>query len=1538
MTIIGEAFVKVAPDTSGFGSKVQKDVLSGISSTARQAGQVLRAGILGATVGIGAGAVAGAGIFAGFEQSLNLLQATAHATVPEMAAISAEAKKLGADMSLPATSAADAATAMTALAKGGLSAADSMAAAKGTLQLAAAATVDVSDAARISAVTLKQFHLAGTDAGKVADLLTGAVTKAGGTLDDFALGMQQAGAVAFSAGLSINDTATALDLLVKNGIQGSDAGTSLRTMLLRLTAPTKIAAKEMAALGLKVFDAKGKLLPFREVLESLAKSTANLTDKQKSQALEQIFGTDAIRAANILIGEGVKGFDNLEGAITQQGLAADIAGAKMKGLTGTLEGIKSVAETIGLDAGQILQPILQSALDATSGAIQELNVFADAAAVTFGRVSGFADIGRQAFDLVRDSIRGVEGPVAGLGLALATTFGSGLPLIGSFIPAIGLVNGAFFGMIAASSDARRAVLGFGGDMVTVAAQMAPDLLAALANIQDAAGPAFARVVDGAGEAAKILGPVLSEAVRELSGPLADVITEASKLAEEAFPRLADAASLVVRVGTSILVPALRITADLLHVLGANAEVTVPVIIGIGVAFATWKLSKAISDLGLVTKAVQVFKDELAIQKSRAILESFAGIGNGAGTMGSAVASGAAVAKAGLAGLIESLTNPVFLGFAAGALVLGGLVKGFLDSAAKARALKAEIQSLTDAIVTGGNAIQASTDHLNVFIKTNKDVAVAVAGLKNGTGDLAAALQGTDEQFNAVKAQLIGLEIASLHLSGTALDTLNGALKASAGNIDDFLQATAQGTDGAGVKVADFIKKLDGQRKVNVDAAAAAKIYTDATKGQGDSAEVAAEKIQKIEDALKGVLEATISSFNSQLSYTRAVQSATDAAKSLTDAQALMKLTGAAGADTQRKLTDLSLSAAEALDSQAQAAVRNADDVSKSTTKVGLTASQQYAVYRNEILKAAQTSPVLADASNKLLATLDANAARSGLIADDTALQYVQGFSTGIAAGAPQGQASVAAFLKAVADKNALESGGLVAAESLTQPIVDAASKTFTDSIPAVQAAAAATGKAGADAYNTSTTSGLTDGAAAVATAAQSTATTAISGASLAALAAGFGVGVAAGDGMVNGLDSKAGDIAAAATRIARAAVSAANSALQINSPSKVFQAIGASTGEGFALGITGSGGGIAAASLAMAHAAIDPLYDYLEIASPSKKAKKAGVAVGEGVSAGLAAMLNSVGKTLDDYRKDIAAGLGEIRGLGQTAYTQMVADAVAAQTTSADFLAKMAADVTAKTKAMRDETTKAAYDLTVLQRAAANLNPSDFLATLSLAVNQGVQKSQDADQQAKFDALVADEVARRLGKPLPSTTAAVTNILHVQQELFEHQMITATSFLSTLQGRLTQLDPLTDEYFAILDQINSVNSDIARAQTDAADAAKQAAQDAADTAKAAFQAQEDALDATIHREQLMYEHQLLAADVFLRDLQARQGQVEQFSDAYFSLLDEVQRVKDDQAKAVTPTAGKTLLVKIDNNGENLDEDRVVQLLNRTVRTVPDYFG
>lgn len=307
---------------------------------------------------------------ASFETSLNTFAATATTTNEQLQQVSDTAKQLGQDITLPSVSAQDAADAMLELSKAGLSVQDSIDGARGVLQLATAASIDNAQATQIAASALNAFGLQGDQAVHVADVLANAANQSQGSILDVGLSLQQAAAVARQVGVSFEDTVSLLTLLARNGIKGSDAGTSLRVAFTRLINPTEKARKVLEGLNIQLRDSQGNIRP--EVFADFAAAQAGLSKSQQDANAGIVFGTDALRAYSIAAREGLQGLARVRGELDKQGTAAELAGARTKGTQGSFERLTNAASGLGLSIGQDLAGPTSDFIDILAGGLENM--------------------------------------------------------------------------------------------------------------------------------------------------------------------------------------------------------------------------------------------------------------------------------------------------------------------------------------------------------------------------------------------------------------------------------------------------------------------------------------------------------------------------------------------------------------------------------------------------------------------------------------------------------------------------------------------------------------------------------------------------------------------------------------------------------------------------------------------------------------------------------------------------------------------------------------------------------------------------------------------------------------------------------------------------------------------------------------------------------------------------------------------------------------------------------------------------------------
>jgi TP901 family phage tail tape measure protein len=305
------------------------------------------AGVAGiALVGMAGYAIKAA---ADFDKAMSGVQAATHASANDISALRTAALQAGKDTQYSATQAAQG---ITELSKAGVSTADVLGGGlKGALNLAAAGQLDVGEAAETAASAMTQFGLKGKDIPHVADLLAAAAGKAQGSVHDMGSALGQSGLVASQFGLSIEDTTGTLAAFASAGLIGSDAGISFKTMLLSLANPSAKTKDAMDELGISAYDAQGKFVGITNLAEQLKTKLGGLTQAQRDQTLAQIFGTDAIRAANVLYKEGGAGIQDWINKTNDAGYASKTAAALTDNLSGDIERLKGSLETLAIQSG-----------------------------------------------------------------------------------------------------------------------------------------------------------------------------------------------------------------------------------------------------------------------------------------------------------------------------------------------------------------------------------------------------------------------------------------------------------------------------------------------------------------------------------------------------------------------------------------------------------------------------------------------------------------------------------------------------------------------------------------------------------------------------------------------------------------------------------------------------------------------------------------------------------------------------------------------------------------------------------------------------------------------------------------------------------------------------------------------------------------------------------------------------------------------------------------------------------------------------------
>lgn len=319
-------------------------------------------------------ALAGTAVLASarFDKSMSAVKAVSGATAAEMDKLRQAALDAGQATVFSASEAADA---EAELARAGVKTADILSGAlTGSLDLAAAGQLDLADAATISAQAMNVFGLKGRDVSHIADVLAAGANKSAADVKQLGDALRQGGLVADQTGLSLEETVGALSAFADRALIGSDAGTSLKTMLQRLTPQSDEAKDAMDELGIKAFDASGNFVGLAEFAGNLRESMKNLTPEARASAQAVIFGSDAVRGANVLYDLGEKGVRDYTNAVNDQGAASRMAATQLDNLAGDYEQLSGSIETTFIKSGSGANGLLR---EMTQAATATVNVIGD---------------------------------------------------------------------------------------------------------------------------------------------------------------------------------------------------------------------------------------------------------------------------------------------------------------------------------------------------------------------------------------------------------------------------------------------------------------------------------------------------------------------------------------------------------------------------------------------------------------------------------------------------------------------------------------------------------------------------------------------------------------------------------------------------------------------------------------------------------------------------------------------------------------------------------------------------------------------------------------------------------------------------------------------------------------------------------------------------------------------------------------------------------------------------------------------------------
>lgn len=455
-TSFTKGFSGAMKDLETFNDKTatSMDKFASVGSAMTSVGGTLTKGVTLPIVAIGAAAVS---VGNSFEKQMSRVKAISGATTEDFKDMEDQAVDLGAKTSF---SALEAAQGMEDLASAGLSAKETMAAMPGTLDLAASSGTDVATAASYAASALNAFGMIGENTAQnakhVADVYAEASARTKAQTEDMGEAMKYIAPVANAMGISFEETAASIGLMSNAGIEGSQAGTTLRGALSRLAKPTDDMTATMQKYGLSFYDANGKMVSLTDMTGQLSSKLGGLTQQQRDNALVTLFGQESLSGILALMDAGpdklaamTTSFKNCDGA------ASDMAKTMQDNTSSSIEQMFGSLQSAAIMIQKLVAPAVKQVADAVSSAVQKLLDMDPAVQKIVVAGAAIAAAAGPLLIFVGNIIRSISA-ISGVGAAIAGLFAEGGALagVGAAIAAIGagpiaLVVAAIAGLVIA---------------------------------------------------------------------------------------------------------------------------------------------------------------------------------------------------------------------------------------------------------------------------------------------------------------------------------------------------------------------------------------------------------------------------------------------------------------------------------------------------------------------------------------------------------------------------------------------------------------------------------------------------------------------------------------------------------------------------------------------------------------------------------------------------------------------------------------------------------------------------------------------------------------------------------------------------------------------------------------------------------------------------------------------------------------------------------------------------------------------------------
>jgi TP901 family phage tail tape measure protein len=257
--------------------------------------------------------------------------------------------------------------------------------------LSKASGLDLEVASEALAKAMNQYGAGAEDAAMFTDILATSQQKGTAPIEKLSESLKNVGSVAKASGISFETTNALLQGLAKGGLDGAEAGTKLRTILLRLAKTGRD-------------DLNPATQNFNDILNVLSTEVTDVTLAQN------LFGEEAAAAALTLIGQREQ-VEKLNGALYEQGNALKQAETNYDTIAGKWEKVGVAWDNFILsfeDGSNVLSGGVKSFLDGIENIIGGLTNLLDFSGMASESLAKFGNDYLMALTGIDLGVKGVD--------------------------------------------------------------------------------------------------------------------------------------------------------------------------------------------------------------------------------------------------------------------------------------------------------------------------------------------------------------------------------------------------------------------------------------------------------------------------------------------------------------------------------------------------------------------------------------------------------------------------------------------------------------------------------------------------------------------------------------------------------------------------------------------------------------------------------------------------------------------------------------------------------------------------------------------------------------------------------------------------------------------------------------------------------------------------------------------------------------------------------------------------------------------------